>query len=155
MLKKWFIGLLVVGALALSVFTVAFAQDDTPPIPVDTDDFGRILMFRDGRINAFDMAAPVAIYYTEETLITETGNRVTVPNGIELLAIEPQTNEGHLALNAGLDELGQLIAGEVDSIRDNGFILRYRFGNFWVTAPADEEGKVYNFVWPNQVIPAG
>jgi hypothetical protein len=152
MLKKWLLGLLVVSALVLGAVTMALAQDDTT-VPVDLPDFGRVLMFRDGRINAFDMAAPVAIYYTHETVSRSDGSTIAVPNGIQLLAIEPETGNGRLVLDAEVDELEDLADGAVSSISNDGFILRYRSGTFWVTAPPDNEGKVYNFIWQNRAIP--
>jgi hypothetical protein len=152
MSKKWLVGLLVVGVLALSAFSAALAQEDTT-VPVEIPDLGRVLMFRDGRVNAFDMAAPVAIYYTHETLTRSDGSSIAVPNGIRLLAIEPETGNGQLVLDAELDEIEQLASGAVNSLSNDGFSLRYRAGTFWVTAPPDDEGKVYNFIWQNRALP--
>jgi hypothetical protein len=55
-------------------------------------------------------------------------------------------------LDAGLDELEQLINGDVSSIERNGFSLSFQNGLFSVTAPPDFEGKVYNFQWQDRVL---
>lgn len=157
MSKKWLVGLLIL-VLVLSAVTAVIAQDeadDDGTIHVDTRNFGRIAMFTDGRINATDLGAPVAIYHTEEMVTTPDGGQIAVTNGIELLAIEPETNHGRLVLDAGLDELEQLITGEVSSLESNGFHLSFQDGLFSVVAPPDFEGKVYNFQWEDTVIPVG
>jgi hypothetical protein len=154
MSKKSLVVLLVVGALVLSAVTFVFAQEDTTA-PVDTPNYGRVLRFIDGRINAFDMAAPVAIYYTHETVTTPIGTRMLVPNGIELFAIQPVTNNGVRVLDVNEAEIEQLVTGRLDSIEAGGFSLDYSGGQFHVTAPPDAEGKVYNFVWRDTAIALG
>lgn len=156
-MKKWLVGLLGVAALSLSAVTAVLADDelDEGMDWVYTEDYGRIPMFTDGRINAFDLAAPVVIYYTDETVTTPDGGSLLAPGGIELLAVEPVTNQGYLVLDADVAELEQLASGAVDSIGANGYSLHYSSGWFWVTAPADAEGKIYSFTWENTILPIG
>jgi hypothetical protein len=152
MSKKLWIGLLAVVVLAFSVAPMALAQDDDGLTRAFDQDFGWIARFTDGRINAYDLAAPVAIYYTYETASGPNGGTIQVPNGLELLAIQPVTNTGELAANVSTEQLEQLVNGTVDVIDAGGFSLYYTSGWFWLTAPADAEGKVYNVSWENQFL---
>ncbi len=152
MSKKKLVGLLAVAAFSLNAVTVAFAQDFAW---VDTEDYGRVLVIEDTRLNKFDVAAPVAIYYTYHSVVNDDATVQEVPDGIELLAIDPETNQGHLVLAADLTALQSLISGEVETVAAGGYSLHYSSGYFWVTAPPDAEGKVYSFTWANETFAAG
>jgi hypothetical protein len=144
---------------------VVLAQDDGGPnrtglMSVNTgeDDYGWVLAFRDGRLNNFDLSAPVAIYYSYETIHPTTGPTYTLPTGIQLLAIEPVTNNGQEVFTVPVEEIRHVIdehlLGEDGVIYEqNGYSLHYAEpGWFWVAAPPDREGKVYSFVWPDVVV---
>lgn len=154
MSKKQLVSMLVIAVLSLSAVTAAFAQDGDTGY-VSTSDYGTVMIIHDGRLNEFDVAAPVAVYYTYQSVTNSDGTVQQVPNGIELLAIDQTTNEGKLALNADLAAIQQLTSGAVSSLDGQGFSLNYKAGWFWVTAPADSEGKVYSFSWQNKTLPVG
>jgi hypothetical protein len=149
MSKNKLVSVLAVAVLSVSAVTVAFAQDSSVGY-ADTPDYGTVMIIHDGRLNEFDVAAPVAVYNTYQSVTNSDGTIQEVPNGIELLAIDQTTNEGKLVLSADLAALQQLIGGAVASIDANGYSLHYSAGYFWVTAPADAEGKIYSFTWENQ-----
>jgi hypothetical protein len=122
------------------------------------DNNGWVLAFRDGRLNNFDLSAPVAIYYTSHTVWPGTGPTMSVPDGVQLLAIDPVTNNGNLVLRITADEIRDRISemGSEDYLvaEANGYSLHYAEpGWFWVAAPTDYEGKVYIFLWPDTVLP--
>ena len=67
MRRNWLRILLVLVVAAVMVFaasSVAAQGDDKEFVWVETDDVGFLMRYNDGRINAFDVHAPVAIYYT-------------------------------------------------------------------------------------------
>jgi hypothetical protein len=146
---------LFVAALLLVSAGVVAAQGDSDEglITVGSEDYGRIAMFTDGRLNAFDLAAPVAIYYTKHNVLRPYAPTISVVDGIEVLAINPVTNNGELALRLTSEEIRHLVeeAGEVDCsclLERNGYSLHYsRSGWFWVETPPDREGKVYTYAW--------
>jgi hypothetical protein len=151
MAKKWMTGLVALS-LALSVSASAFAQDGGM-ITTYVEDVGELPTFADGRINAFDLAAPVVVYYTHETHLNEDGEYYDAVDGIELWAVgEDSTSQ---VVYASLDEIEDLIAGTVESINGAGYSLTYNDGWFSVSAPADHEGKTYNFSWENLSITTG
>ena len=55
--------LIMTAVLALSAVAV-MAQDGPGVIDITLPDGSRVPVFTDGRLNAFDMAAPVVVYYT-------------------------------------------------------------------------------------------
>jgi hypothetical protein len=141
---------------------VVFAQDDDDSglvwVYTGEDKYGWVREFNDGRLNAFDMSAPVAIYYTTETVRPTTGPTIAVPDGIQLLAIDPVSNNGRLVLDISADEIRHMIDEHLlgtDGLiaQQNGYSLHYATpGWFWVSAPADREGKVYSFLWPDTIL---
>ncbi len=159
MSRKVLFTAVLVGVLATGVFAVS-ADDTSDPnkpatIMIKTDDYGYILDINDGRLNGTDVAAPVAVYYTYQTMIDDNGNSVTVPNGINLLSVDPVTDNGYLIAHVNDSDLSQILNGSVDSIQADGYALHYSKDSnwFWLTAPADSEGKVYTFQWQNQSFP--
>ncbi len=156
------LALVMLAGLLLVSIGVALAADP-PVIPVPTKDYGVITFINDGRLNGADVAAPVAVYYKYDLVRSPGDWKATfyekkVLRGLELLAIDPKTNEGYLvldvpaqvmieAIDTGGHEEGMLLASE------NGYNLFYSKANwFWISAPADKEGKVYTFKWQNFTI---
>ncbi len=106
--------------------------------------------FDDGRVNAYDPDAPVAVYctFTQPDL---TDLDYSVFSGIEVLWINPETNNGSLLMDVSADAIDAVGATpEVDTVLASagGFTLyRAATGEFYITGPADAEGKPYSFVW--------
>jgi hypothetical protein len=102
------------------------------------------LVITDGRVNAWEVGAPAAIYCT---FSDETHSKFT---GIEVLDITPENN-GVLALDATAAEIDAVgVNPSADSLiaQENGYSLyRAKSGAFYVVSPADAEGKTYTFVW--------
>ncbi|HEX2907205.1 MAG TPA: hypothetical protein VHO69_10125 [Phototrophicaceae bacterium] len=145
MSKKWIVTMLVVTVLAMTAVSVAQAGDGITTVDIGDGDVA--WKFTDGRINAFDMSAPVAVYYTTETRTNDDTTNYEVVTGLELLAIDPVTETGHLVVKADVAAVKQLMSGAVSVIEADGYSLHYSSGTFWVVAPADAEGKVYSFAW--------
>jgi hypothetical protein len=145
MAKKGWIGLLLV----VMVMSAAVASADPGNVAQIETDYGTFPAITDGRVNGFDIAAPVVVYYTyEEGKEPETDG--AIPNGIELLAVNPATNNGELVLRATSEDIQQLLDGSLDSLTSNGYTLNYTdSGWFWISAAADDEGKPYSFAWEN------
>jgi hypothetical protein len=148
--------LLLTGFLLLMVSAVKGA--DAPLVPVTTDTYGVIDKLDDGRLNGYDVGAPVAIYYKYDAVKKADGKTYNVLRGIEMLGIDKKTNAGYLILDAAVDH----IAGDVKDankkdvtiVDKNGYTLNYSpSGWFWVTTPPDAEGKVYTFKWQNLTVP--
>jgi hypothetical protein len=156
MFRKGLFALLIV--LLLAGAAIVAAQDDEHLTWVHTD-YGWVRMIDDGRLNGFDIAAPVAVFYTYDTVRPPFADMpMTVTNGIQLLAIDPVTNQGVEVLRLTSEEIlaaiGESGGGDVVLAQSNGYTLNYSpSGWYWVAAPADSEGKVYSFVWPDTVIP--
>jgi hypothetical protein len=153
MSRKIFTTMLLVGVLALGVFTVA-AQDDHILVPTDS---GLKLIIADGRLNGLDIAAPVAVYNTFTPSFDTNGIPVQEPFGIRLLAIDPVTSNGVPLFDLTTDEVLQLMNSEDHMLVQDGYTLNYSPDTnwFWVAAPPDAEGKVYTFQWENLYFPVG
>jgi hypothetical protein len=157
MLRKFSL-IFIVGILLFVSASVVLAQDGGT-IVIDTEEFGTIVGIGDGRVNAFDEAAPVAIYYkcgctqaldvNASPLWGKYGQLYEdTVEGIEILAIDPTTGNGNLALFASAEELADLAASEEKSLTSNGVTLNVGDnGWFWVSTVPDFEGKVYTFTW--------
>jgi hypothetical protein len=113
------------------------------------------MAINDGRLNGVDAGAPVALFVQHVTLTDpKDGHFYERDNAYELLAIDPKSNNGYLVLRATNDDIQQLMTGKVDQIASNGYTLNYSPSDyFWITAPADKEGKVYSFEWQNHEFP--
>jgi hypothetical protein len=102
----------------------------------------------DGRINAFDIAQPVAIYYSYDTVqaVNDEGNTylTDVISGIELWSIDADGN-GQLALSVPLASITPAFSATSNAqiAAANGLSLNYSPAAhaFWVTAPG------YSFSW--------
>jgi hypothetical protein len=193
--------LIAVVVLALSAIGV-MAQDGPGVINVTLPDGSIAPVFTDGRINGFDIGAPLVVYYKTEagtianptfagsnlpTFFDLTGDTAPFdpnfdasaanppanvpldgaananPNddantiaSLQLLAIDPATSNGNLVLEASVADLFNLVNTRQHSIDENGYTLNYspQSNWFWVSAPADFEGKVYTFAWENTLFPA-
>jgi hypothetical protein len=131
--------------------TAAFAGDDDAgdcPL-VYSEDYGIwVPGYCDGRINAFDIAQPVAIYYSYDTVqaLDDDGNAYTtnVVSGIELWVIDAE-GTGQLVVWAHLPEIEQAFSAtaDVQIAAADGVTLNYSPSThmFWVTAPG------YSFSW--------
>jgi hypothetical protein len=157
MLRK--LSLIFMVGVLLFVGVQAVLAQDGGTIVIDVEDYGTIVGINDGRVNAFDKAAPVAIYY--KCGCTQALDENSLPmwgkygqlyedtvDGIEILAIDPATGNGNLALWASSEDLAKLVTSEEKSLTSNGVTLNVGDnGWFWVSTAPDFEGKVYTFSW--------
>ncbi|MEO8612651.1 MAG: hypothetical protein ABI690_32455 [Chloroflexota bacterium] len=143
MYRKIGVSLLVV-VMALSVAVAAASPGSA--VKVTTPDGQTIPEIADGRLNGFDIAAPVVVYYTYPEGQPAVGE---TPTGVELLAVNQQSNNGYLVLNATNSDIQKLIDGKSTAVANNGYSLNYdrKNGWFWISTP----GNQYNFSWDNTV----
>jgi hypothetical protein len=151
-LQKWMtVGLLsalVIGGGAVT----ALADEDVNP-----DDLPHI---DDQRVNAFDVAAPVAVFYTYEDVLMVDDNGDAIYNeegglqydnrltGLELVGINLSDTTTYGVLNLSMDEIAEAVEAGQTTWESMGFTLGIGDnGYFYVVSPADFEGKVYSFVW--------
>jgi hypothetical protein len=151
-LQKWMtVGLLsalVIGGGAVT----ALADEDVNP-----DDLPHI---DDQRVNAFDVAAPVAVFYTYEDVLMVDDNGDAIYNeesglqyesrltGLELIGINLSDTTTYGVLNLSMDEIAEAVEAGQTTWESMGFTLGIGDnGYFYVVSPADFEGKVYSFVW--------
>ena len=146
--KKLGLGLLLSFVLVTGVVAVEAADttSDTPPVP----------SFHDGRINAFDAGAPIAIFNTRTDIPAVDANGLptteTVVSGVQLLAWNGGSDSASQVLDVSRDAINKAIAKNTTKdftiAKANGYTLNYsQSGWFWVTTPPDSEGKVYTFSW--------
>jgi hypothetical protein len=151
-LQKWMtVGLLsalVIGGGAVT----ALADEDVNP-----DDLPHI---DDQRVNAFDVAAPVAVFYTYEDVLMVDDNGDAIYNedgglqyenrltGLELVGINLSDTTTYGVLNLSMEEIAEAVDAGQTTWESMGFTLGIGDnGYFYVVSPADFEGKVYSFVW--------
>lgn len=153
MFKK---GLLIVAVFMLvAAFGAAnvFAADTSTansscPLVYNSDTGTWVANFCDGRINAFDMTEPVAIYYSYNTIqaVDSSGSTylTNVVSGINLWTIN-SNSVGQLALSVPLSQITPAFsaAHDVQIAAANGLTLNYSPSShmFLVTAPG------YSFSW--------
>ena len=145
--KKLGLGLILSFVLVTGVVAVEAAPTTTtPPVP----------SFNDGRINAFDAGAPVAIFDTRVDVPAIDANglptTLTSISGIQLLAWSGASESATQVLDVSRDTIDKAIAKNTTKdftvAKSNGYTLNYsQSGWFWVTTPPDSEGKVYTFTW--------
>ncbi len=153
--------LLVTIAVVLLSLTAVYAGDTPKPPPVPTNGY-----IYDGRLNGADVAAPVAVFYKYDKVRVPSDKpwqypfkEVQVLRGVEVLAIDPKTNTGNLALAVSADDIAKIVdaAGHKDGTliaSKNGYSMYYSKANwFWITTPADSTGKTYTFQWQNLTVP--
>ena len=187
MSKKTLI-VIMAAVLALSALAV-MAQDGPGVIDITLPDGGRLPVFTDGRLNAFDMGAPVVVYYTaangtivnpnfttdqvDQVNLGDSGANANIfsngasanasanppvnPDGLinklQVLAIDPTTSNGNLVMEVPLSDLLDLATGQQSSVSTQGYSVKYdrNSNSFFVQSPANFEGKVYTFAWPNNL----
>jgi hypothetical protein len=147
-MKKLGISLLLTFVLVTGA--VAVEASDTPNTTLPPPSF------TDGRLNSYDTGAPVIVYETHQdipTLDSEglPGNE-TVINGVQLLAWSGASESAKQVLDVSADKINAAIAKNTKPTftiaQQNGYALNYsNSGWFWITAPADSEGKIYTFTW--------
>lgn len=153
--------LLLLLSIVVIVFSVTMvaASDTSKPPPLPTNGY-----INDGRLNGADVAAPVAVYYKYDKVRTPGDWKATfyeklVLHGVEILAIDPKTNTGKLALEVSAEDIAKTVdkAGNKEGTliaSQNGYAMYYSAANwFWITTPADSTGKTYTFQWQNLSIP--
>lgn len=147
--KVWFTALAVVAVSVLGAAS-AFADGDETSgcMFYNEDEDVWIAGYCDGRLNAFDIAQPVAIYYSYDTVLAtdEDGNPywTDVVDAIEIWVIDSE-GVGQLALRVPAAQIAPAFnaISDVQIAAVNGITLNYSpsADAFWVTAPG------YSFVW--------
>jgi hypothetical protein len=152
--------LVLLTTLIVVLLSLAAVQaGDTKPQPVPTNGY-----IKDGRLNGADVAAPVAVYYKYDKVRTSGDWKAAfyeknVLRSVEILAIDPKTNTGSLALEVTAADIAKIVdkAGHKDGTliaEKNGYAMYYSKDNwFWITTPADSTGKTYTFQWQNLTVP--
>jgi hypothetical protein len=145
MLKK----VLLTTSVLVAVFVLGAVNvfaDNSSPVNCrvyNEDDDMYAPGYCDGRLNAFDIDQPVAIYYTYETgtLMDDDGNAyiADVVTGIQLWAIDSE-DVGQLVLNVPLSQ----ITASTNAVSANGYTVSYSpaAGTYTVVAP-----NGYTFSW--------
>ncbi len=130
----------VLGLFLLAGAGIALAQDDEEPIPP---------FFTDGRLNGYDLAAPVVVYYTHDTVSgTKWGEFNEVITGLELWRVSGE-GIGQKILDLTNEEINAAVArGHMVFESDvPGFDLNVGSdGWLWVRCPGCD-GKIYTFEW--------
>jgi hypothetical protein len=142
-MKKW--SMLIVGVLALALMVgvgFAAAEDETEDVPV----------IADGRVNSWEVAAPVVIYCDFEGYSLDDGTEYSVMTQLDLYALPYSDGAWENVVSVSADALADAMADE----REESVLLVGNLGyglylnaddSLTATAPADAEGKVYNFSW--------
>ncbi|MCB9450443.1 MAG: hypothetical protein H6672_03340 [Anaerolineaceae bacterium] len=132
---------LVMAVLAMGV--VAVNAQDTHQV-VDG-----VLYIQDGRVNSWDVAAPVAVYCRFDYPDADDVD-YSVLSSIELLTIN-YADEGELTLSvdaAQIDAVGETPAENTLIAAAGGYgLYRATNGSLYVVGPADASGNPYIFVW--------
>lgn len=154
--------ILVTIAVVLLSLTAVQAAGTTPkPPPNPTNGY-----IYDGRLNGADVSAPVAVFYKYDKVRVASDKpwlyafkEIKELRGVELLAIDPKTNNGKLVLEVSAADIAKIVdkAGHEDGTliaEKNGYAMYFAKNNwFWITTPADTSGKVYTFQWQNLTVP--
>jgi len=85
---------------------------------------------------------------------TTQSNQAGLISQLEVLGVGPGGSTG-LVLTANVEDLLSLVTGQQNSLSAQGYSVNFdpKANYFWVQAPADFEGKVYTFAWPNNIFP--
>ncbi|MBI1259725.1 MAG: hypothetical protein GC204_19840 [Chloroflexi bacterium] len=143
MFRKLFALSLIVFALS-SFSLVAFAQDDAG------EDLAH---FTDGRVNAYDIAAPVAIFYNTESrqVFDDNGQPIfnddgtvqyrDVPTSISFYGID---SEGNIydVMTVTTAQVTEALANEQSTFVSQGFMLGIGSGGWYFVS-----GHGYSFEW--------
>jgi hypothetical protein len=166
MFRKGSIALLVV--LMLVGVGLALAQDLDKDVDhgfhmVRPENEQPYAIFRDGRLNATDIGAPIVVFYREEAIpvLNPDGTQAWGQGhqiwknqlvALEVLSVKPEGNVD-LAVSATVEQIKAAMAaavpGENQLIAENGPVsLNYSpTGWFWVQGQY-ADGKLYTFQWP-------
>ncbi len=139
---------LLIVMVVLVAFAGSVGAQEDPGYPFDTTHVGdlQVGFFTDGRVNAYQVAAPVAIYYSySPPRLTSDGSTVRDVNGIELWTISDGI--GQKAVSLPLTDIKATVtaAKEADALLASsaGFTLNHSpSGYYWVSGPSG-----YNFTW--------
>lgn len=154
MLKK--LNVTLISALVLASGVIAAkAADPMTPVPAPSTPQPS---FTDGRINAYDPAAPVVVFetYEDTPIVNDNGVPTTakVVSGIQLLRWNGEAGSVTEVLNVPVEDIEAAIEEGGDSVMlpiasDSGYTLNYNSETkqLWIQTPADYEGKVYTFSW--------
>ena len=149
-MSKKLVLVLTVLALVLSFGAVnVFADGGTDPHQVYVPDDGIwTSAYTDGRLNAYDINQPVAVYYTYNTVTAWDSDGVAyatnVVSGLQLWAIDGN-GVGQMALNVPAAQLNAAVAAgqNVQIAASNGYTVNYSAtGYFWISSPSG-----YSFTW--------
>jgi hypothetical protein len=139
-------GFALVFAFGAASVSAANSTTTTTPPPI----------FSDGRLNAYDAAAPIVIYEPQVSVPAVQADGLPgtadVIGGVQVLSWNGAADSSSLALNLSTDAIDQAIAKNPNKdftiATQNGVSLGYsQSGYFWVTSAPDAEGKTYTFTW--------
>lgn len=137
---KW----LALVIMVLAVGSGAVSADDNTHKVADNQ-----LYILDGRVNSWDVAAPVAVYCRFDYPYADDVN-MSVLTSIEVLGIN-YANNGELLFSvdaAAIDAAGTSPAQ--DTLLGSGggtSLYRATDGQFYIVGPANEKGEPYIFTW--------
>jgi hypothetical protein len=143
---------IAVTLLALFVMfgmiTMAAAQDDGL-VPVDSENYGTIARFNDGRLNAFDIAAPVAVYYSYDRVPAYTGGpNLDVLRSVQVWAYNPDLGTSQKVVDA---PIATLLADEPNLVDDpfvvGGIALHHTDNGYFTLQAPNADGTTYTFSW--------
>ncbi len=130
--------IMLCGLLLLGV-GVIYAEDE--PVPDGHID--------DGRVNYWDLAAPVAVYCDFDNPDTDDPD-YSVFESVDLWGINSEGSGYHVltVTSDEIDEIGYSTDENIEISNEDGFSLnRGTDGSLYVVSPANSEGKVYTFSW--------
>ncbi len=141
-MKKWSYLMVGVLALALMVGVGIAAADDTESVPV----------IADGRVNSWEVAAPVVIYCDFEGYSLDDETEYSVMTQIDLYALLYSDGTWENVVSISADALATAMAEEREEtmllVSNLGYALSLNVDDsLTATVPADFEGKVYSFTW--------
>jgi hypothetical protein len=158
MFKKATLAVVAVLVLALAAVPAVFADGGDDLIQVEVDDVGVLPAFNDGRVNMFDLDAPVVIYNVTETVpgYTDEGSRWSDDGelvweeqliGIDLWVVNPAMENVEKLMFVSVQDINAAIAAsagqDVTIASAQGYSLNYSAdGWLWVTAP-----NGYSYAW--------
>ncbi|GAB4574329.1 MAG: hypothetical protein Kow0077_20340 [Anaerolineae bacterium] len=151
------VAVLVVITVLLAAASVVLAGGGDIMYAYDEDSEQWLPLFDDGRLNAFDIDAPLAVYYVREARVQfeengdwvwENGEMVyeDVIVSFEIWAKLPGFETFQQIVCCPIEELNAMVNSATEDIvlmESHGYTLGYSVsGYFWVSAP---DG--YSFVW--------
>jgi hypothetical protein len=143
---------LAVALLALffvvGIVGVVVAQDDGL-VPVDSDNYGTIARFNDGRLNAFDIAAPVAVYYHYDPVPAYMGGpNLDVLRSVQVWAYNPDLGTSQKVVDA---PISTILADEPNLVNDpfvvGGIALHHTDNGYFTLQAPNADGTTYTFSW--------